>query len=121
MAKVLQSNCAPIRLHLHVDVTKRRRAPLLHDHGVKEDGPSTTRRRFFMNGDPASKDGEVGSKFKHNPLPFTKDQPSNDDIIELGGKRWRLLPMAKGKKDEVGKSRWRLLPMAKNEPDPRSW
>ena len=84
------------------------------------DGPST-RRRFFMTGDPANnKGGEVGSKFKHDPLPFTKDQPSNDDIIELGGKRWRLLPMTKGEKDndEVGKSRWRLLPMAKNEPDP---
>ncbi len=83
------------------------------------DGPST-RRRFFMAGDPANnKGGEVGSKFKHNPLPFTKDQPNSDDIIELGGKRWRLLPLAKGEKDEVGIAlRWRLLPMAKNEADP---
>ena len=103
---------------MHVDVAQRRRATLLHDHR-QEDGPSI-RRRFFMTGDPANKEGEVGSKFKHNPLPFTKDQPNNDDIIELGGKRWRLLPLTKGEKDdnEVGKSRWRLLPMAKNEPDP---
>ena len=37
-----------------------------------------------------------------------------DDIIELGSRRWRLLPLANGEEnDEVSKSRWRLLPMAK--------
>ena len=45
---------------------------------------------------------------RFHPVPMT------DDIIELGSRRWRLLPLASGEEDnEVGKSRWRLLPMAK--------
>lgn len=44
---------------------------------------------------------------------MTNDEPSNNDTIECASRRWRLLPMAKGEKDEVGSSRWRLLPMAK--------
>ena len=58
---------------------------------------------------------EVGGLVWFAPvsLMFQDKKPSNDDIIELGSRRWRLLPMASGEEDEVGESRWRLLPMAK--------